>query len=123
MKQLLPFGLLAAALLSVPCLAADPAPALLTAQYKQDEFMARYHKRSNVESLFSAVKRKFSDHVRSRTPDAMVNEALAKLLCNNLCCVILSQCELGIKAELWKNRKAAVNQAQLPTGARAIMSM
>jgi hypothetical protein len=69
--------------------------------------MARYHKRSNVESVFSAVKRKFSDHVRSRTPDAMVNESLAKLLCNNLCCVILSQCELGIEAEFWENDRAS----------------
>ena len=72
-------------------------------QYKQEEFMARYHKRSNVESTFSAIKRKFTDYIRSRTPVAMVNEALAKLLCNNLCCVILSQCELGIEAEFWNN--------------------
>jgi transposase len=75
-------------------------------QYKQDEFMQRYHKRSNVESVFSAVKRKFSDHVRSRTPTAMVNESFAKLLCNNLCCVIMSQAELGIEAEFWQNDKA-----------------
>ena len=76
-------------------------------QYKQDEFMQRYHLRSNVESTFSAIKRKFSDHIRSRTPAAMVNEALAKLLCNNLCCVIMSQCELGIEAEFWQNETAS----------------
>jgi hypothetical protein len=58
-----------------------------------------------VESTFSAIKRKFTDYIRSRTPVAMVNEALAKLLCNNLCCVILSQCELGIEAEFWENEK------------------
>ena len=28
---------------------------------------------------------------------------LAKLVCNNLCCVILSQIELGIEAEFWQN--------------------
>jgi transposase len=72
-------------------------------QYKQEEFMQHYHKRSNVESVFSAVKRKFDDHIRSRTPAAMVNEAYAKLLCNNLCCVIMSQAELGIEAEFWKD--------------------
>jgi transposase len=71
-------------------------------QYKQDEFMAHYHKRSNVESVFSMVKRKFGDHVRARTPAAMVNESLAKLVCHNLCCVIMSQAELGIEAEFWK---------------------
>lgn len=29
-----------------------------------------YQKRSNVESMFSAIKRKFGDSVRSRTPTA-----------------------------------------------------
>ena len=37
---------------------------------------------------------------------AKVNEALAKLVCNNLCAVILSQCELGIEAEFWENDPA-----------------
>ena len=78
-------------------------------QYQQEEFMGHYHKRSNVESTFSAIKRKFGDHVRSRTPAAMINESLAKLLCHNLCCVILSQCELGIEAEFWKNEEADEN--------------
>jgi transposase len=84
-------------------------------QYKQDEFMQRYHKRSNVESVFSAVKRKFSDHVRSRTPTAMVNESFAKLLCNNLCCVIMSQVELGIEAEFWQEANTECRDV-LPIG-------
>jgi transposase len=74
-------------------------------QYRRDDFLRRYHKRSNVESIFSAVKRKFGDSVRSKLPVAMTNEVLAKLICNNLCCVILSQCELGIEAEFWKNEE------------------
>jgi transposase len=78
-------------------------------QFKQEEFMRHYHKRSNVESVFSAIKRKFGDHVRARTPAAMVNESLAKLVCHNLTCVIMSQCELGIDAEFWK--EPAVAQA------------
>ena len=72
-------------------------------QYRREEFLQHYHKRSNVESVFSAVKRKFGDAVRSKLPTAMVNEVLAKLICNNLCCVILSQIELGIEAEFWQN--------------------
>ena len=32
--------------------------------YKSDEFLAAYHKRSNVESTFSAIKRKFGGSVR-----------------------------------------------------------
>lgn len=79
-------------------------------QYRREEFLEHYHKRSNVESVFSAVKRKFGDSVRSKTPPAMVNEVLAKLVCNNLCCVILSQLELGIEAEFWDNDPASEEQ-------------
>jgi transposase len=76
-------------------------------QFKRDEFMAHYHKRSNVESAFSAIKRKFGDHVRARTPAAMVNESLAKLICQNITSVIMSQGELGIEAEFWKEPTTA----------------
>jgi transposase len=73
-------------------------------QFRRDEFLQHYHSRSNVESLFSAVKRKFGDWVRCRNEAGMVNEVLCKFLCNNLCCVILSQIELGIDAEFWKGK-------------------
>jgi hypothetical protein len=75
-------------------------------QFNREEFMQRYHLRSNVESTFSAVKRKFGDHVRSRTDTAMVNEALCKLLCHNLTEVIQSQVELGIEATFWPETKS-----------------
>jgi transposase len=75
-------------------------------QYGRDEFLQHYHKRSLIESLFGAVKRKFGDSVRSKTPVAMKNEVLAKLVCHNLFCVILSQLELGIEAEFWGNHWA-----------------
>lgn len=65
-------------------------------QMRREEFLSHYHKRSNVESSFSAVKRLFGDAVRSKTPTAMVNEALAKLVCFNLTCVIHEWYELGI---------------------------
>lgn len=68
-------------------------------QYKKEEYMARYHLRSNVESTFSMVKRKFGDSVRSRTDAAMVNEVLCKFLCHNLSVLIHEECELGIRAE------------------------
>lgn len=67
-------------------------------QFKQEEYLAHYHRRSNVESTFSMIKRKFGDAVRSKTPTAMVNECLCKILCHNLCCVIQEQHELGIDA-------------------------
>jgi transposase len=57
-------------------------------QFNRDEFLTRYHKRSNVESTFSAMKRKFGDTIRSKSPVAQRNEALLKVLCHNLVCVI-----------------------------------
>jgi len=67
--------------------------------------MQHYHKRSNVESTFSAIKRKFGDSIRSRTENAMVNEALCKILCHNICCLIQEQCELGIEPVFWKEEE------------------
>lgn len=64
--------------------------------FKQDEFLAHYHKRSNIESTVSMVKAKFRDHVRSKTDIAMKNEVLCKFLCHNICCLISAFYELGI---------------------------
>lgn len=40
----------------------------------REQFLVAYHTRSNVESTFSAMKRKLSDQVRSKTPTAQINE-------------------------------------------------
>ena len=58
-----------------------------------------YHKRSNVESTFSAVKRKFGDRSAMSSSDtAMVNEVLCKLLCHNLTCLIQERRNAGHRA-------------------------
>jgi transposase len=75
-------------------------------QFQREEFLKRYHQRSNVESTFSMVKAKFRDHVRAKTDTAMTNEVLCKLLCHNICVLIQSQCELGIEAVFWQNEPA-----------------
>ena len=59
------------------------------------EFLATYHERSNAESAFSAMKRKFSDNVRSKTEVAQTNEVLLKVLCHNLVCLIHEMHETG----------------------------
>src|SRR5260370_12724488 len=56
--------------------------------YNQEVFMHRYHKRSNVETTFHMIKAKFGDSLRSKTETAQINEALCKVLCHNLCCLI-----------------------------------
>jgi transposase len=71
--------------------------------YNQQWFMERYHQRSNVESTFSMIKAKFGDSLRSKTKTAQVNEALCKILCHNLCCLIQSMFEFQIKPEFWED--------------------
>jgi|SRR5579884_2031906 len=70
-------------------------------QLRREEFEQHYHQRSNCESAFSMAKAKFKDSVRSRTETAMVNEVLCKILCHNICCLIMSQLELGIEPVFW----------------------
>jgi len=67
--------------------------------YRED-FLQSYHKRSNVESTFSMLKRKFGDHVRSKTEVAMKNEVLCKILCHNICCLISAMYEIGMDVNL-----------------------
>jgi transposase len=76
-------------------------------QFKRTEFLQHYHKRSNVESTFSMMKRKFGDGLRSKTDVAMVNETLCKILCHNLVVLIHEMCELGIDPVFWPNGATA----------------
>jgi transposase len=69
--------------------------------YNQERFMANYHKRSNVESTFMMIKAKFGDSLRSKTRTAQINEALCKVLCHNICCLIQSMFELNLKPKFW----------------------
>jgi hypothetical protein len=76
-------------------------------QFRRDDFLKFYHKRSLVETTFSMVKAKFGDSVRSRSDVAMKNEVLLKFLCHNICCLIAAQAELGIEPVFWGEEKAA----------------
>lgn len=75
--------------------------------YRRDEFLAHYRKRSNVESTFSMIKRKFGDSLRSKTDTAQVNETLAKVLCHNLVVLIHEMCELGVDPTFWAEKAHA----------------
>jgi transposase len=80
----------------------------------REEFLQRYHQRSNVESTFSMVKAKFRDHVRSKDDVAMKNEVYCKFLCHNICCLIQSQCELGIEPVFWSDKPAPEEDGEGP---------
>jgi len=64
--------------------------------FQRSTFAEHYHKRSNVEATFSALKRKFGDCVRSKTPVAQQNETLLKVLAHNIVCLVHSMHELGV---------------------------
>lgn len=67
-------------------------------QMKREKFDENYHKRSNVEAVFSALKRKFGETIRSRTPVAQINEVLCKLIAYNLTVIVHEMFENGITA-------------------------
>ncbi len=73
----------------------------------REEFLARYHQRSNVESTFSMMKAKFGDGVRSKSDVAMKNEVLAKMVCHNICCLISAIHELGLDPVFWAGSAVA----------------
>jgi transposase len=66
-------------------------------EFKNEEFLEHYHKRSNAETTFHMIKSKFGDAVRSKTEVAQVNEVLLKVLCHNICVVIQEIFGLGIE--------------------------
>jgi transposase len=82
--------------------------------FRRDEFLGHYHKRSNVASTWSMIKRKFGDALRSKTDVAMVNEALAKIVCHNIVVLIHEMYELGIEPVFW-TEPAAQQMESLPS--------
>jgi transposase len=70
----------------------------------KEAWLTHYHRRSNVESTFSAMKRKFGAGVRSKTTAAQFNEVLLKCLCHNLSMLVHSIHEMGIEPRFWLPR-------------------
>ena len=52
--------------------------------------------------LFHMIKSKFGDALRSKTERARINEALCKVLCRNICCLIQSMFELNPRPKFWQ---------------------
>jgi transposase len=65
--------------------------------YQRDTYLAHYHARSNVESTFSTIKRKFGPALRSKSVIGQMNEVLCKVIAHNLCVLIASIHELGLE--------------------------
>lgn len=54
--------------------------------YRQGDFLAHYHQRSNVETVFAMMKAKFGDDVRGKSLTAQCNEVLCKVIAHNSAC-------------------------------------
>jgi hypothetical protein len=59
--------------------------------------MERYHRCSNIESAYSMIKGKCGSSLRSESDTGHINEALAKVLCHNICMLIQEMHKLGIE--------------------------
>ena len=62
----------------------------------REDFLEHYHQRSNVETVFYMIKARFGVAVRSKNPEARVNETLFKILCHNICVLVQSIFEFGV---------------------------
>lgn len=62
----------------------------------QQEFYEHYHQRSNVESTFSMLKRKFGVYLREKKFQGQVNELYCRAIVHNLCVLNHEMHDLGI---------------------------
>ena len=65
-----------------------------------ERFMQSYHKRSNIESAFAMIKRKFGNNLKTRRNISQINEILMKCLCHNLSVLVQESFEIGLEINL-----------------------
>jgi transposase len=87
----------------------------------RERFLQRYHQRSNAESTFSMIKRKFQNNLKLKKEVGQVNEALAKILCHNICVLIQEIHESGLEIDLLDAAHKVdflhINSTKIPDGA------
>lgn len=76
-------------------------------QFNRPDFLAHYHKRSNIEATNWMIKSKFGAALRSKSFVAQTNELLCKVVCHNLAVLVSSIFELGIDPIFWAEKAAA----------------
>lgn len=79
--------------------------AFLFFQLHEEDFKARYHQRSNVESTIGAIKKKLGETLKSRNRVAQENELLCKVLAYNVTVLIHEMFENGIAPDFLGARK------------------
>lgn len=71
--------------------------------YNKEEFLKHYHKRSNVETAFSSIKKKLGETLKSKNKTAQINELLCKMIAYNITVLIQEMHELGIEPSFIKD--------------------
>ena len=82
--------------------------------YCRDEFLAHYHKRSNVETSFSMIKKKFGESVKGKNASAQCNEVMVKILVHNLVVLVHEMYELGIVVDFLSGSVARTDENIAP---------
>jgi len=77
-----------------------------------EDFMEHYHKRSNAETVFHMIKRKFGAHLNSKSEMGQINEVFCKALSHNICVLIQEMFEIGINPEFIKCAKMEVTRCE-----------
>ena len=90
---------------------------------KSEDFLAHYHRRSNVETTMWMIKSKFGGAVRSKLTTAQINEVLCKVLCHNLACIVHAITEFGIEADFAKPAQPAPQPAPPAPPARPVLTL
>ena len=71
----------------------DKSPKIWTRMFNyfekhQIEFMRKYHRRSNIETVFSMIKMRLGEFLKCKNFESQRNELLMKFICHNICCLI-----------------------------------
>jgi len=74
-------------------------------QFHRDVFSKHFHKRSNAETTFGAIKAKFGEVLKSKKFTAQVNEVLCKIIAYNITVLIHEMFESGIVPEFLDNQQ------------------
>jgi hypothetical protein len=72
---------------------------------RREQWLPHYHRRSNVETVFSMMKGKFGSAIRARRPISKINEVLCKCLAHNLCCLVKAIFMSGLAPTFWADAK------------------
>ncbi len=65
----------------------------------KEDFLKRYHKRSNVETVFSMIKVKLGEILKCKSFTAQRNELMMKFICHNICCLITEIFESNVHVD------------------------